>query len=183
MVFNDGHLSKSKVIIMRCAAILPYHFSIVGSGLSPYILDNCASYHGVVCSISFHNPLANFRENFGVKINRFLDKIRKFSSFVSEPVLYGCTSIGPHNDEVIGDYTVGFVIDGSGMLFTGNGRNVGMLQEGNVYLLENKKLHGLKECNGPMVFATIDFAAESIEHANALVELSLLECGAIRQLL
>ncbi|OFC38883.1 hypothetical protein BAE29_08340 [Acidithiobacillus caldus] len=56
---------------------------------------------------------------------------------------------------------MGVVHSGGGILFTNNGRNVGMLRPGNVFFLNNKKLHGLKKDpeQPPMVFATVDFVS------------------------
>lgn len=73
-----------------------------------------------------------------------------------------CAAIGPHTDDVLGDYTFGVVHSGGGVLFTNNGRNVGVLRPGSVYFLNNKKLHGLKRDpeQGTMVFATVDFVSD-----------------------
>ena len=76
-----------------------------------------------------------------------------------------CESVDPHRDEVFGDYTLGVVYRGGGVLFTGNGRNVGVLRPGSVYFLNNKKLHGLKKDpeQMPMVFATVDFVSDRFQ--------------------
>jgi hypothetical protein len=49
---------------------------------------------------------------------------------------------GPHTDDVIGDITLGLIIEGDHYLFTGNGRRVGDLVPGTVYAILNKKTHG-----------------------------------------
>lgn len=56
--------------------------------------------------------------------------------------LYATRWIGPHTDEVPGDYTVGVILEGDHYLFTGSGRRVGELERGSVFFLNNKKLHG-----------------------------------------
>lgn len=81
--------------------------------------------------------------------------------------------VGPHVDEeVVGDYTVGLVLRGNHVLFTGNGRAVCKLEPGTVFLLNNKKLHGAKPAEKnlaePLLFVTADFVAESDQHALSL---------------
>ena len=89
--------------------------------------------------------------------------------------LYMTRSIGPHTDDVLGDYTLGLVLRGDHTLFTGNGRHVGRLERGSVYLLENKRLHGAHG-ESLLVFVACDFAAHS--RADALDKaLSWLDAG------
>jgi len=56
--------------------------------------------------------------------------------------LYATLWVGPHTDNIVGDITLGVVIEGDHYLFTGNGRKVGDLAPGTVFALLNKKLHG-----------------------------------------
>jgi hypothetical protein len=91
---------------------------------------------------------------------------------VYNPQWFCCRFVGPHTDSVGYPYTLGMVVRGGGMLFTGNGRNVGLLSPGKVYVLDNTKLHGLKSVDGfePMVFAAMDFLAENFAAAKRLAE-------------
>lgn len=43
----------------------------------------------------------------------------------SAPQWFACRFVGPHTDSVSYPYTLGMVVRGGAMLFTGNGRNVG----------------------------------------------------------
>jgi hypothetical protein len=81
------------------------------------------------------------------------------------PDVFGCALnsalwAGPHTDEVIGDITLGVIIEGDHYLFTGNGRRVGDLIPGTVYALLNKKLHGAfardMKNPTPLVFITCE---------------------------
>lgn len=79
--------------------------------------------------------------------------------------------VGPHVDDVVGDFTVGVVLASSGQyLFTGNGRRVASLSVGDVYLLNNKRLHGAliekgRSIASPLVFAATDFHAVGMPEA------------------
>lgn len=76
----------------------------------------------------------------------------------------------PHTDEVLNDHTVGVIIEGDHTLFTGNGRPVAnRLERGSVFVLNNKKLHGVKGGTKKLVFATHDFDADSMNTAVDLV--------------
>jgi hypothetical protein len=69
--------------------------------------------------------------------------------------------LGPHtDDDIIGDITVGVIIEGDHYMFTGNGRKVGDLVSGTVFALLNKKLHGAYPLDRknikPLIFATCE---------------------------
>lgn len=67
---------------------------------------------------------------------------------------------GAHRDDVIGDVTIGAVLAGDHVLYTGNGREVGPLLPGTCFALCNKKLHGAKprarNMKTKLVFAAVD---------------------------
>jgi len=79
--------------------------------------------------------------------------------------VFGCTLnsalwAGPHTDPVVGDITLGVIIEGDHYLFTGNGRRVGDLVPDTVYALRNKKTHGAfardMKNPTPLVFMTCE---------------------------
>lgn len=85
---------------------------------------------------------------------------------MTSPEVHVCRVAFPHIDDVAYDYTVGLVLMGNHVLYTGTGRAVCDLRPGAVYMLNNKKLHGAKQHDdSPLVFVTIDFQAESMKDA------------------
>ena len=134
---------------MRSAIILPWKLSLDMGDWDP----RCTIEPGYVSLM--RGP------RFCPKMEQLRSDLGRFASCDSGVHWNCCEAIGPHTDDVLGDYTVGVVHSGGGILFTNNGRNVGRLRPGNVFFLNNKKLHGLKKDpeQPPMVFATIDFVS------------------------
>ncbi len=83
--------------------------------------------------------------------------------------VYSCGYAYPHTDDAIGDISIGLVVSGNHMLYTGlNKRTRVHLETGSVFLLNNKKVHGA-DCLSvqiePLVFAVKDLFFESIRDA------------------
>jgi len=94
---------------------------------------------------------ANFEE---------MEILRGLCPDISECMLASTMWANPHTDEMIGDITLGVIIEGDHYLFTGNGRRVGDLVPGTVYALRNKKTHGAfardMKNPTPLVFMTCE---------------------------
>lgn len=85
------------------------------------------------------------------------------------PDIYATLYAAPHVDETFYDYTVGVVLAGDHVLYTGRGHPVCDLEPGVIYLLNNKRMHGAKPRDKrhptPLVFITADFVASSMQDA------------------
>ncbi|MGK9451470.1 hypothetical protein ACSSZE_09480 [Acidithiobacillus caldus] len=137
---------------MRCAAILDATADIDATSRMP---DTALIEPGLVhCLGLAHGP----------DIDRLFAAFqRRFAGLCEPPRWYACYWVGPHTDSILGRYTVGIVYSGGGVLFTGNGRNVGLLGPGRVFVLDNRKQHGLKKHpteTRPMVFLAFDITTE-----------------------
>ncbi len=79
---------------------------------------------------------------------------------------------GAHRDDVLGDITLGAVLAGDHVLYTGRGREVGNLVPGTCFALCNKKLHGAKprenKTKTKLVFATVDLTIDWHDLVNLL---------------
>lgn len=144
---------------MRIAIILPWKLSLDVGGWDPYSGPGS-------CRLMEPGYIRRL-DDPGVcpEIGDLCSSLSLFVVRNSGVSWYCCESVGPHRDEdVLGDYTLGIVYRGGGILFTGNGRNVGVLNPGSLYFLNNKKLHGLKKDpeQMPMVFATVDFVSDRV---------------------
>lgn len=84
--------------------------------------------------------------------------------------IFSCGAAYPHVDEgIVGDFTLGVVLEGAHVLYQGaTKRNKINLGTGDVFLLNNKKVHGadcLNKPYTPLVFATYDMCFESMDQA------------------
>lgn len=79
---------------------------------------------------------------------------------------------GAHRDDVLGDVTLGAVLAGDHVLYTGRGREIGHLVPGTCFALCNKKLHGAKprenNAKTKLVFATVDLTIDWHDLVNLL---------------
>jgi len=68
--------------------------------------------------------------------------------------LHSCLWVGPHTDSVIGDITVGLVLQGNHYLFVDDGVEIGNLRPGSLFVLNNKTMHWAfcRDGQEPLVF-------------------------------